>query len=501
MTSMPLVERQAQLRAVAAELADAPPEARRAAVAALCDEMRASGASALLQLSFRYAMLGELADGEALLAEAQRPERPFSERHALYWHCYALGFRVARAAHPAYARRLRAWYRALFDEYLARIGPLPPASDAPPQPVAAVIVNQLVLPTHAPSGDALDALVHCRALGLEPFLINADDLPHTACWEFFDAKVYFRLPGLANGTVIAHAGSVYAFHHCGPVVSSPPAARRVLAAIAEARPRLVLCLGHSCLLADACRQLAPVLTVPFTCEVPASAGHGVVLRRPPTDEDRALLAELGETGTRWIVEPYTYAPPPEHPPLTREALGIAAGAYALAIVGTRLDDEMDGAASSWLTDLLAAEPRVQAVIVGCWERGPRLAAAQGWGPRARFLGYRSDLPAVLAACDGFLNPPRQGGGTSVAWALAHGLQVFSAERGDGALAAGPERIVRDAAPLIAGVRRWLDDPAWRAEQQAAARARFAALADRRGSWARILAFGEELRARCFSAPA
>ncbi|MDW8373618.1 MAG: glycosyltransferase [Planctomycetota bacterium] len=498
MSRVLLAEIHAQLFAQLPELQALPPAERQQRLAVLDAQLAELAAHPVLRASFRFLVSGELADGLALLAELQRPAHRWERRRRYYWQFYGLLFRAARLRQHALERALRPWYRQLFAEFCQRLGALPAAApsaeDCPP--VVLVIVNQLLLPRHAPTADTLDTLAHCRALGYAPFLINAADVPDEELWEFFDSKCFARVADYAEATVIEHAGEVFPFYQCRAVADDVAEARRVLQAIAETRPRFVLCLGHSCLLADACRAIAPVITAPFTVEVAATCGQGLVLRRPPTAEDQELLAALGEPPPTWIVEPYTYAPLPPHPPTTRAALGLPGERYALAVVGSRLDDEMDELALSWLAAALRAEPRLHLAIIGTWENWPRIAAQHGWQERATYLGYRSDLPAVLAVCDGFLNPRRQGGGTSVAWALACGLQVLSGDAGDGALAAGPERIVRSAEEIVSRIQRWLADPAWRAAESAAARARFAALSDRRASIARILEFGERLRLDC-----
>ena len=60
---------------------------------------------------------------------------------------------------------------------------------------------------------------------------------------------------------------------------------------------------------------------------------------------------------------------------------------------------------------------------------PALAGAPGG--RARALPTRDDLPAILRCCDVYVNPPRMGGGFSVAEAMAEGLPVSSLCGSDG----------------------------------------------------------------------
>ncbi len=151
-------------------------------------------------------------------------------------------------------------------------------------------------------------------------------------------------------------------------------------------------------------------------------------------------------------------------------------------------------------ELLAAMRDVEAEL---WVVGERLAsdhgadlepcfAASGLGPRLRRLGYREDVPALLAAADIFVLPSHfEGLPMSVIEAMLCALPVVATD------IRGPREQVVDgatgllvppaqAAPLAAALQRLTQDAALRTRMGAAGRARALDLYDEAAVVARTL---------------
>jgi glycosyltransferase involved in cell wall biosynthesis len=142
-------------------------------------------------------------------------------------------------------------------------------------------------------------------------------------------------------------------------------------------------------------------------------------------------------------------------------------------------------------ELLAAMRETNAEL---WVVGERLPsdhgedmapyfAASGLGARLRRLGYRDDVPAILAAADIFVLPSHfEGLPMSVIEAMLTGLPVVATAirgpreqvvEGETGLLVPPMQI----SPLAAALRRLVADPALRARMGEAGRARAVALYD------------------------
>jgi glycosyltransferase involved in cell wall biosynthesis len=118
------------------------------------------------------------------------------------------------------------------------------------------------------------------------------------------------------------------------------------------------------------------------------------------------------------------------------------------------------ASGPWDTDL---------VVVGAGSELPawqRRAAADGLAARVRFLGFRTDVPRLLAASDLLVHPSRyEAYGLGVHEAICRGLTAIVSARA-GIAERYPDALrhwlipdVEDAADLAARVRRWREDPA------------------------------------------
>ena len=151
----------------------------------------------------------------------------------------------------------------------------------------------------------------------------------------------------------------------------------------------------------------------------------------------------------------------------RAELGVNAGDSVVITVGehsVRKNHET-------LLEAAALLPGVQVLLCGVGERQPALeeqARRLGIADRTHFLGFRRDVPRLLAASDVFVFPSLQEGlPVSQMEAMAAGLPcVVSAVRGNSDLISQGEggflRPPRDASGFAEDIARLLEDPALRA---------------------------------------
>jgi glycosyltransferase involved in cell wall biosynthesis len=164
----------------------------------------------------------------------------------------------------------------------------------------------------------------------------------------------------------------------------------------------------------------------------------------------------------------------------QRALGLDPSRRAALFVGALSDRRkgFDVLFEAWRRLAAAHEWDVDLVVVGAgaeveaWQRRVNDA---GLSPRVRFLGFRSDMARVIAACDLLVHPARyEAYGLGVHEALSRGLPVIVTSN-----AGVTERIADDLGPLVLPdplsvddlverLRLWhADVPQWRAHAVAA----------------------------------
>lgn len=159
----------------------------------------------------------------------------------------------------------------------------------------------------------------------------------------------------------------------------------------------------------------------------------------------------------------------------RAALGLPDDAVAVLCVAA-LEDHKDHATLLRAWERAAQDPRAHLLLAGEGSLRGALEGVCARLPRVRLLGFRDDVPDLLAAADVFaLTSHMEGLGTAVMDAMCCGLPVVATRAGgipeliadgvDGVLAPA-----RDAEAIAAALSALIADPARRAALGGAARA-------------------------------
>jgi glycosyltransferase involved in cell wall biosynthesis len=439
----------------------------------------ASGPARIFVLSFLLAASDDVRYLRELEETLSRPEFRPEQRHFFYWqllvrHAHILGVGVPRVSEV---------YRSLLEEFREALGItagwIEPADRDDGSIV--VITNQLLDARHQPTADCLD---YCRVLQTQlerkVLLINTGDMPWTLELPYYDAIRFNHVEEYATIGRLTFEGELIDFHQCRKPMPNLHETRAIIRTVLARKPAFVLSLGHSNVAADLCSEFLTVATLPFGTNLSRAMSNLFILPRKRRPDDEPFMREW-RISERQVVETadYTYRLPPRTASLTRADLGLPPDAYVIAIVGNRLDQEITDALAAQLAELLTDVPRAFLAFMGLFQGYPRLALQHAvLGIRSVFLGYQNDVLAVYECCDAYLNPPRYGGASSAAYALAMGLPVLTLNTGDTANSAGPRFVFDSFDEIKQFIARSLVDPGHRADWAEMARARFTEISDR-----------------------
>jgi len=336
---------------------------------------------------------------------------------------------------------------------------------------------------HTPSVMAVEQCAVLAREGLQVRIFSAQELrpPDAALYRgdgqelvlpSLDAKAWANILPSGVGMTISDAR-----------FSLPGRWRNLMPTLAEFNPDVVLLVGLYSPLAAALYAVRPVVGISVNSVAPISP-LDVWLTADP-DADRKQAWGKAFPPPLPIFHPWRVRRPPKQADVTRAQLGIDDAAVIWITAGFRLEREIRTDWANRMLQLMALQPRVVWLLVGGEGKLPE--ALQHAPPgRVRALATRNDLPGILRRSDIYVNPPRMGGGFSVAEAMAEGLAVTAFAASDGGDKVG-ELALTDMDTYVERLATLTDDPELRAATGASLRRRFDERFDIEASGSALLA--------------
>lgn len=153
--------------------------------------------------------------------------------------------------------------------------------------------------------------------------------------------------------------------------------------------------------------------------------------------------------------------------LTKEGIGLSESAYTIAIVGNRLDKEIDKPFADAVSEAMKSCGSINVLIFGNAVQCLELFDEE-IRDRIHNIGYCEDLMAAYTIIDLYVNPVRMGGGYSAAMALASGIPVVSLKDCDVHSHCGDRFAVADLDDMKNTIIRYVEDEEFAAEKYSAA---------------------------------
>ncbi|TRW90341.1 glycosyltransferase family 4 protein [Candidatus Methylobacter oryzae] len=306
---------------------------------------------------------------------------------------------------------------------------------------------------HAPTAMVLNQARILVEQGLQVEIFSCRDLSVSGMEYFLGVKEATAVPVFDPGQWGSYCLSGVRVRQGVESFSVMARWAEILKHIAVFDPDLVLSVGFFSPLVAPLFKVRPVLGLNVHSVAPLDQVD-VWLCASPEDAG-STDSEWGSSSVGWY-HPYRIRRRPAASVLSRRKLGLSETALVLISVGDRLEGEIGGAWAVRMLDLLKNYPNVTWLLVGGIGKMPT-ALTQAPVSQVRTLSWHGDIPALLQCSDIYVNPPRMGGGFSVAEAMAEGLPVIAYADSDGGLKVGAAAVASDAdyfsklAALIASV--------------------------------------------------
>ncbi|ONI43648.1 hypothetical protein AN641_09450 [Candidatus Epulonipiscioides gigas] len=239
--------------------------------------------------------------------------------------------------------------------------------------------------------------------------------------------------------------------------------------IYQLKPYLVYNMQAESLVSDACKLFTNVSVISFSYDIPVSEAPNLILGRKLLPSDKKIF-DLCKQNNQYILEStFTFILTPIEKCKTRQEYNLENDNIVIAIVGHRLDSEINNHYKQLLERLLTLSNKIKFLFIGIFENYEQVLANTLILEHSLFIGNVPNLLEVYPICNLFLNPIRPGGGTSAVEALVSGIPVVTLSDCDVAYACGSKFTCQNEAEYIETVNRYIIDKSFYIDQSIYAR--------------------------------
>ncbi|WP_238916539.1 glycosyl transferase family 1 [Clostridium sp. YIM B02555] len=372
--------------------------------------------------------------GKKLLDELLKSNIDKNQKYYIMYQLISIGFTDTEISNSIEKDKIDRLYDSIFDEFKKLVGKLEfiPKNDRN-KDVIVVFISQLLKLEHGPTKTVLDrCYILSKYLNKKVILINTKELITVK------GDIPFFRP--AKGNIVEEYSDFnnlqYKDIEIGfyqPKCSMPDENEciNILNFIKKEKPYLLINIGGWSITADLAAQIIPMATISTSGNYSISKNKGqfFIMGRKPLESDYEYIAKEGHTKEAIIECPFTFELKPQEHEYMREELKIPREKFVIAVVGGRLNDEIDDEFLGVLNNLASKDCFV--VTIGNFKlseenRQKYLNLQKNFME----LGFQNDILACVELVDLYINPRRQGGGTSAVECMFKGKPALSLRHGD-----------------------------------------------------------------------
>lgn len=354
-----------------------------------------------------------------------------------------------------------------------------------------VFTGQVLGMEHAPTKTLLDrCYVLKRILGKEVYIINtAMQIPKKGQAPFYGLVNAEYAESLADLKELEFRGEYFGYYQCRDDMPDLEQIAELIRLIKRRKPLYLIDIGGSDICADLCGLFVPQITISTVfSKLSTSCGEYQIVDKELGEDDRKVLAIMGVQPEKVKRTRFTFSFKEQTHHFTREAIGLPQDKFILLVVGWRLDEEVNHEFMQMLERVVIEQQDIAVAFMGVFDSCQK---QMGTFPMLQehvfYLGKQMDALAVVECCNLYVNPRRNGGGSSVSEALYKGLPAVTLPIGDVSVAAGDGFWVNDYEAMEQQILKYCQNQDYYNEMSQKARKRAEQLLDS-GT-----AFGEVMR--------
>lgn len=334
--------------------------------------------------------------------------------------------------------------------------------------IVIILTKQFLKPPHAPSVRTLNFARTLKAEhGKTPVILVTQEFPNDKDSCIAPCPAGNMDKSFLKADRVSWMGETIRFAMLSDGPISEVSVARGLATIAHLNPEMIISIGSPSLFAETfadsrfCFLYQTVTGLPYV---------GDCYFHTWEEPDDTMQAEIEARG---LQDQYLFT---QHPgfdektaqtELSRATYDIPDDAFVFAVVGQRLDREVNDAFLEMCTAVAAQNPKAYFAFAGNFDNYQKLIATHPkLLPHSRYIGFHNDIMAVYEMCDAFLNPIRKGGGGGIVYAMQAGLPALSTPFGDAGLAVKNLPEIADYEAMAATALRLMNDDGFREDYAA-----------------------------------
>lgn len=327
-----------------------------------------------------------------------------------------------------------------------------------------VFTSQILGMNHAPTKTILDrCFVLKKTLKKEVYIINtAMRMPRKGQAPFYGLQCGTYSEKFCNVKEVSYKGEYFGFHQCSNNMPDLDEIANIICLLVERKPLYILQIGGDDICADLCGLLIPKITVSTVfSKVAMSCGEYQIVDKNLNQDDCNILQILGVQPKNVKRAMFTFSFKEQTHHFSREELRLPNDAFTLLVVGWRLDEEVDYEFLEMLENTVIERKQIVIAFMGKFLKfKEKMIPFPKLQMHAYNLGEQEDALAVTECCDLYVNPKRNGGGSSVAEALYKGLPAVTLPMGDVSVATGNNFWVSDYQEMKKKIIKYYEDTAY-----------------------------------------
>ena len=245
--------------------------------------------------------------------------------------------------------------------------------------------------------------------------------------------------------LINHKGKILRGYQVNMTQSSPKEYSMMLSMIYYWNPLFVFEMGAINPIMDVMNKFTTVVAMSMSIGCPISEGE-ILFRLDKTDDElEQIYSNSLNRGQKQIFADgkIPVVVKKSNKENNRSDFGLSDDQYLIAIVGNRLDVEVDDECVQLMKEILKQVHNVAFLIIGEVDTLKNKFTDTIFDERVLYLGFCEDLMGVYNIVDLYMNPQRKGGGFSSSMAIQAGVPVVTLPNCDVAYNVGEEFVVEN----------------------------------------------------------